>query len=286
MTKDVSSGLQAHFADDVQTLCTIWTITRVDGTIFRFTDHDTDVIVGGETYAARVGYSMADVETSAGFSVGNVDVDAIMSSSSITEDDLQAGFWDFATIQVDVVNYVTPSLGTMTLRYGTLGQVSLVRDSYKAELRGLSQSYQQGMVQLYSQMCRARFGDSRCQYPLNYVTVAATVTAVDSRRTFTANVTGGILLPNAYVYGVASFLTGNNAGVAMEIKLDSWISGTSRILTLQLPLTQEITVGDTLTVRPGCSKTIEACNLYGNTDNFRGEPYVPVIDQIDKGNIK
>ena len=77
--------MQDHLAGTVTTLATCWRLERRDGVAFRFTDHDADLVVDGEAYAARAGISRTAVETSAGMAVDNMDVAGILDSESITE---------------------------------------------------------------------------------------------------------------------------------------------------------------------------------------------------------
>lgn len=290
MTKSVGAALLAHLRSEVTTLATIWTVTRADGTVFRFTDHDDDIVYSGSRYRARVGYDASNTDSAAGFQVSNLDVTGIMSDESITEVDLKAGLWDFARIEIAVVNYTDPSHGKMVLRSGTLGQVTLERGSFKVELRGLAQAYEQGLSKVYSQLCRARFGDADCQFPANYFVFDATVIQVISRREFRVYCVPG-LVPNVVIagdrifrYGRCTGLTGNNAGFVMEIKDDREESGFERHITLQLPFTYDISLGDTFTLALGCDKTIETCHRrFSNSVNFRGEPYVPLVDAVTAG---
>ena len=42
-----------------------------------------------------------------------------------------------------------------------------------------------------------------------------------------------------------------------------------------------VTVGDTFHAVAGCDKSFPTCyNTFGNAVNFRGEPYVPGMDQL------
>lgn len=280
----------SHVAGEVITLCTCWTVSLLNGQVFRFTDHDQDVSVLGQRFVARVGYDASDTESASGFSVSNLDVRAIMSDESISESDLRSGLWDFARIQIEIVNYASPNDGTLIWRYGTIGQVSVGRDTFQAELRGIAQSYEQGLVQVYSEICRARFGDSRCKFPVNYYVFDANVIQVISRREFRVFCPSGavpsLLASNDRLlrYGRAVCLTGSNTGFSMEIKDDRDESGGERHITLQLPLTYNISVGDTFTLSIGCDKTIQTCNgKFDNVINFRGEPYVPLADSVVSG---
>jgi hypothetical protein len=59
--KAVSTALAAHLAGPVTTLATCWRITRTDGVVFRFTDHNRDLVVDGEVYEASAGYSWTEL---------------------------------------------------------------------------------------------------------------------------------------------------------------------------------------------------------------------------------
>ena len=53
--KSVSGALATHLAGAVTTLATCWRVTRTDGAVFGFTDHDRDLVVSSVTYAAASG---------------------------------------------------------------------------------------------------------------------------------------------------------------------------------------------------------------------------------------
>jgi hypothetical protein len=57
--KSVSPALAAHLTGEATTLATLWRVVRRDGAVFTFTDHDRDIVYGGETYACALGYAAA-----------------------------------------------------------------------------------------------------------------------------------------------------------------------------------------------------------------------------------
>lgn len=91
--------------------------------------------------------------------------------------------------------------------------------------------------------------------------------------------TGALAPDEAFVGGQVVWVTGENAGLAMEVR--SWTSAT-RTLQLWLPMRLDVQPGDEFIVRPGCQKRlIEDCrDRFDNVVNFRGEPYVPGQDQV------
>ena len=50
--QQLSTDLANHLAQETTTLATCWSITRKDGMVLYFTDHDRDITVGGHAYLA------------------------------------------------------------------------------------------------------------------------------------------------------------------------------------------------------------------------------------------
>jgi hypothetical protein len=89
-----------------------------------------------------------------------------------------------------------------------------------------------------------------------------------------------VIRPDAYFQGgLVTWNTGNNAGLSMEIL--SWDSST-RTLKLFLPMPQDIQVGDSFDIVPGCEHRFdEDCvTKFGNGVNFRAEPHLPGTDRL------
>ena len=107
------------------------------------------------------------------------------------------------------------------------------------------------------------------------LTHTGSVTAVTStapRRKFTDSAQLGA--DDYWVLGVVTWLTGNNAGRSMEVKV--WTLSTT-LFELVLPMPVDIVIGDTYSVHVGCVKDAQtACKtLYDNMINFGGEPFIP-----------
>ena len=165
--KVVSATLTAHLAGEVTTLATCWRITRTDGVVLRFSDHDQDLVVGGEVYAASGAYSRTAISNDAGMGVDNLDVEGVFDSEAVTEEELRAGLFDRAEVRIFLVNWADPSMGILRLRRGWFGEVVLTEQGvFRTELRGLTQALQQRIGELYSPECRADLGDQRCRVPI------------------------------------------------------------------------------------------------------------------------
>lgn len=80
-------------------------------------------------------------------------------------------------------------------------------------------------------------------------------------------------------WGVVKFLTGENAGRAMEIQD---FNPTTGAVKLALPLPYRGLNGDIISIQAGCNKTVKNCALFKNVVNFRGHHRVPGQGQYFK----
>lgn len=200
----ISAALKAHLQQPYQTTCTGWLcgLTDDDGNIWRvlgFTDHDQPITfnleswmagfglpslpgiagTGSVVYSAVAGYTKTDIASSGALNVDNLEVDGILVSPSITEDDLRAGLWDFAYITIFTINWADLTQGALIQRSGTLGEVTIERGAFKAKLRGVAQAYSRVIIELTTPSCRAKLGDARCKVDLTPFTVSSTLTGVE-----------------------------------------------------------------------------------------------------------
>lgn len=266
--------MQAHLAQEVTTLATCWKITRTDGQVFCFTDHDGDLVVDGLSYLASSGVTPSAVSSQLGLAVDNLELEGMLQDAALSEADILSGKFDHAAVSVFMVNYAAPNDGTLPLKAGWLGELSLKDGMFVAEIRGLSSLLQQNIGQVYTKTCRAKLGDARCGVNLAAVTVSGTVTASNGAYGFTDS--ARMEADQYFAYGAVTFTSGENAGLSMEVR------GFSHgVFSLFLPMPYPIAVGDDYTAIAGCDKSFEACaGRFANALNFRGEPHVPGLDKL------
>lgn len=272
--RNLDPDLQLHLDSQCTTLCTCWHVIREDGTEFGFTDHDKDLTVDALLYKAASGFNATSVESKADFSVDNMDIDGMLTAAEITESDILNGLYDYAEVEIFMVNYADLAQGKIFLKRGRMGEVKVSSSQFVAELRGLSQHLQQSIGRVYTSSCDAILGDSRCGKNLAAFTFAATVSSVTDRQKFKASA-----LTQAAGYftgGVVTFTSGNNDTLKMEVK-----EFADTQITLALPLPYQVTVGDTISIVAGCDKTAPTCQAkFSNFTNFRGFPDIPGTDAI------
>jgi uncharacterized phage protein (TIGR02218 family) len=270
----ISPQLEAHFAGGMTTLATCWRITRQDGDEVGFTDHDLPITFESVLYDSIAGFTPTTVESKSNMSVDNLDVEGQVFPSKITEADLLAGLYDYAEIEIFVVNYNDLSQGKLLVKRGRLGEVTLGSQMFQAEARGLTQHLSQTIGQVFSPSCRAILGDSKCKVALASFTVAATVTEVVNNQTFKASTLSQAA--GWFTGGEVVWTSGNNAGRRMEVK-----EFADTQVVLALPMGKSISVGDAFDIIAGCDKTRETRqSKFSNIINFRGEPDVPGTDKL------
>jgi len=274
--KTVSPALKAHLEQETTTLATCIKITLTSGDVYGFTDHDRPIEIGGLTYIADSGYTATAISSKNALSVDNLDIEAFLDSDVITEADLLAGRWNYAEIEMFMINYEDLTQGVLKLRKGTLGEIKIKDLSFSAELRGMAQPLQQSIGDLYSASCRVkRFGNDQCKVNRATHTYAVEVQSVTDVTTF---VIDGTYANDLFAYGEVEFTSGLNEDVLYEVK-----GNTNNTITLQITPTFPIEVGDTLNIVKGCNRTVDACKSFSNILNFRGEPYIPGTDKIFRG---
>ena len=159
--RDLSLNLQNHLVGSVTTLCWLWRITRMDGTVLGFTDHDRNLEVDGINYEASSGLTPSEVDKRLGFSIDNGAVKGALQSDKISADDINSGLYENARIDSFRVNwkYITQSVHMST---GRLGSIRQKGEAFEAEWTGESVLLDRSVGRVFSKLCDAEFGDRRC----------------------------------------------------------------------------------------------------------------------------
>lgn len=276
--QNIGANLANAVAQELTYLCRIWKLELANGTVFRFTDLDRDLIYDGEVYECDPGVRVSSVVVSREQS-DNAEVSVAASANFLSKTRLHQGALDGASFTLWVTDWRNPDFyGLIELFAGQTGELKF-HDKGKANI-GLTSDLGGGIKNIgeaYSRFCRAQLGDARCKVNLPALGVSITVlTVTDNGYGFTASALSG-LTDNYLKFGRVNWLTGNNANLGDE--LASNVQSTSKAVIATTPR-NPIAVGDTGTVFPGCDKTVEMCGpRFNNLLNFRGEPYAPASGQ-------
>lgn len=102
--RTVPDDLKAHLAGEATTICHAWRVTRRDGVVLGFTDHDNDLSFDDTSFLAASGFEASDWESVDGLSAAAGEVAGALSAEAIAEADVAAGKYDGARVEVFLVN--------------------------------------------------------------------------------------------------------------------------------------------------------------------------------------
>jgi uncharacterized phage protein (TIGR02218 family) len=269
--KNFPYALAQHLAGGQTTLCLCLLIQRADGVFIGLTELDQDVSMGGVLFIANAGFSRFNLQDKNNLESASIKLEGAI-NTVITRDDLAFRRYDYAQVQIFLVNYVTGDFGIVFT--GFTGTASVKEYSFELELRSLSYRTTRMGGELCTPTCRVDLGSARCGINVGAMGITGTVTnAGDGFKNFTGSAAQGAqpLAP-----GVIQWITGNNAGTTSQVVT---FAGGSVGLFLETP--DQIQAGDIFIISPACDKTRDTCkNVFNNLINFQGEPDVPGPDHL------
>ncbi len=278
--RTLPDGLQNHLDTGTTTMCWCWKLTTNDGRTFGFTDHDNDLSFDSLIFEAASGFTGSEVECGLGMAVDNLDVEGALSSLKLNEQDLFAGVFDNADVEIWQVNWAEP-VQRILAKKGNLGEVSRNENGFSAEIRGLAHHLNQPKGRLFQRGCDTDLGGVRCGVDLDtpaYRQNGTVTTIIENSKVFVSGLEG--FSDGWFSSGRLVFSSGNNLNRASEVKnFQVTAAGIKIELWLQMP--EEILVGDSFTVTAGCDKSFDTCKAkFANAVNFQGFPHMPGNDFV------
>lgn len=287
--RTLSAGLTAHVAGTAHTRCFMLRLDLIDGTSIGATDHDQPIAFdlgdGSLTYLASTGILASDVALQIGLDANNYEVSGPI-GPLVTLAAILGGRFNHARARLFQVNWQSLGDGAIAILAGSITEARPEGGKFIFEVRSDVDRLNQVVGRTIVNNCSVDFGSTQCgKIP---EAIVGTVTAVTSAMVFTVSFTG--TYANAYFnQGKVEPLTGANANCA-PVEIVGWSAGGA--LELLAPLPSTPVVGDTFTIKRGCSKlrlsadaTIPTCLSYGNVPNFRGFPEVPGSNKVLRATI-
>ena len=273
--KTLPGGLTASLQSGVTTLAWCYKLTRNDGAVRGFTNHDQPLSFDSVTFQAGAGLTASQFAQATGLNVDTIDAIGALVSDALDEDDLAKGVWDGAGVEVWRADW--SNVGDRVLVFaGSIGEVERDPTGFRAELRSLAHALNQPDGRIYSVQCDADLGDSRCHVGLassSFTRAGTVLTAETARSKFTASGLSGFA-DSWFQRGLLTWTSGANAGLSMEVKRHG-LSGASASFQMMQDLPFDIAAGDGFTVAAGCDKCADTCRTkFNNIANFRGFPFM------------
>jgi uncharacterized phage protein (TIGR02218 family) len=172
--------LRQEVKDDVNsgasTLVRCVRITRRDGEVFRFTEHDQPLPMdsywdGSQTVSQdTVTYEptpalLPDTAFSWGSDgqAASVDLEGALEPGTINREDFAAGIWDFADVRVFRTIWVDPVEDDVPDLSGKTGEATIGEPGLTIGMQSLARALETDIGTNTSVTCRAQFGDSDCK---------------------------------------------------------------------------------------------------------------------------
>jgi uncharacterized phage protein (TIGR02218 family) len=273
----MADDFDSHLQGETTTLCHCWRLTRTDGIVLRFTDHDEAVNIAGETFAPGSGLDAREARESLGLAAEASDVEGALSSDAVTEADIDAGLYDGARVETLLVNWLAPQQHRL-LRVAVIGRIERKDGRFMAALESLTRHLERVRGRTVRRSCDAELGDARCRFDVGQAGYSGTgtVTAVETGRA--VRVTGlEAFAAGWFSHGQLTWTSGANAGRSTGVA-DHAPAADGQRLVLD-GAAAAVAEGDGFTIAAGCDRRFATCReKFSNILNFRGFPHLPGND--------
>jgi uncharacterized phage protein (TIGR02218 family) len=278
--KVLDAGLAAHLDGGETTLAHCWRITRNDGLVLGFTDHDLTLDFDGIEFVPAHGLDGGEAPARLGAGVDTSEVLGVLHADAITEDDILLGRFDGAEVETWRVNWTAPEQRVL-LRRDTVGEIVREDGVFRAELRSPQTGLNRTAGRIYGALCDAELGDGRCRVDLDAPAFRAEGTVVkieDANRLVVAGLEG--FAEGWFAFGTALWGGGRRVGLRDRVISHARVGGTD-VLGFAAPVGEWVVPGEALELRAGCDRRLASCrDKFGNSANFRGFPHIPGSDFV------
>ncbi len=272
--------LLAHLATGATTVCRAWSVSRRDGIVLGFTDHDRDLEFEGILFAADTGLTARVLEQVTGMAPDNSEAMGVLSGDAVKEEDIAAGRYDGAVVRVWLVNWADPE-GRMVEFAGRTGEITRTGSSFRVELRGLTDALNRTEGRVFQSGCDAVLGDTRCRFALStpgYHVETEILWIEEGFRLGFATMEG--FADQWFERGELRVLDGKGAGQVALVRMDRQLDDV-REISIWSPFGVTPKTGDRVALGTGCDKRAATCrDKFDNFMNFRGFPSIPGEDWL------
>ncbi len=258
-------------SDIATTLCFCWRVTKRDGAVLGFTDHDRVLRFGGADFEPDSGFSQSEAQSSLGLAVDTAEVEGAISSARLSEAEIDAGLFDGAKVETFRVDWMKPDEAE-PIRVSAIAKIVRRDGLLVAELESLARNLDRPAGRRLRRDCDAMLGDARCRFDLGSPGMQDSGTILSRIGPDVYAVSGLDGFADGW-FGEGRFIAG---GLTRRVK--SHRRATEGVV-LTLDAGADLTTGTVFTIEAGCDKSFATCrDKFSNTVNFRGFPHLPGND--------
>jgi uncharacterized phage protein (TIGR02218 family) len=271
----------------------LFTITLLNGTVYRYSGGDIDVTWQGNTWV-NLGPAISRTSWSSKDTTDVPEMEITISSDGSDGGDtnikaqMHNGLFDGAVVQLDRAIGAVPGqpLGIVTLFGGPSGQIELGAVMAKVTVKGWMVLLQQYMPRnTYQTSCIHSLYDAGCTAVRANFTAPNTVysaTPTTVQETDPMTVAAGVAPFSNFIGGTLAMTSGAAAGAKRTISTVTQAGSGSPAgsTTFSYPLYATPSTGDTLTASFGCDKTEGTCSgTFNNLQHVRSFPFIPPAEE-------
>lgn len=298
-----STSYEPIFDYDTHAYARLWEIKRTDGIFHRFTDVDHTVeFLGNDYFPATDPDDLNDGNTDFRnkgvapsptarqrkdqMSRGDMQLSGSLSVDGIQDEDIRSGKFRDAVILERIVDRRWPWGGIFDTQEMLIVDTQFDGDVHVLQCESLTTRLRTRFGEVYAYECPYELGIltvGLCQKDITSLLISGTISVATDRRTisvFSAS-WGGSNVNNWAGKGWIQFT--NNPLLTGRIftilnSTDPVSSVVNLVLAQHLPA--DAVIGNTVTVAPGCDKTLGTCiTKFDNKDNFGAWPFIPGTDR-------
>jgi uncharacterized phage protein (TIGR02218 family) len=276
--KSISTELKAGIISGK--IASLVKLSLKDGSVLGYTDHDTPLTVDAVTYEPAAGLSKLKMYVTNSAEVSSQEIAS--SWLDAPEEDLLAGKYDNATIEVQWAYWEDVSLGSFPVFIGRLGSIEWTEDGFKASIENYLKDLARNLGTVVTGPCRHALFDNFSTGKVGACTLSPASFTFTGAVTYVLTDKLKFKIDNSqadgyFTNGLITWTSGANNGLSYEIKIHE-VNADANIgnsFELFLPAIASIQVGDTYSVTAGCDKTFSTCkNKFSNGINFGGFPHI------------
>jgi uncharacterized phage protein (TIGR02218 family) len=271
-------AFQDHLQGTATTLCYCWRLTRRDGTVMGFTDHDLPLTVDGTQFEPEAGFTASEARTALGLGIDSAEVDGALASDRVSEADIADGLYDGASVETLTVNWNAVNEFAVLTR-ATIAGITRRDGQFVAELEGPGRALDFVRGRTIQRHCVAELGDARCMVNLAAGQFSGSGEVV-SLSGFDTVVVAGLegFAQGWFANGVLAWTSGARTGQTERV-IDFRHEAAGTVIVIWPVVASQPQAGDQFSVVAGCDKSFATCKAkFSNSLNFRGFPHLPGND--------
>lgn len=289
------NSLLDHLAENSTTLCLFGKITSVPywgSESIGFTNNTRDVTLSAHddlVFRSAPSLTPSVVEMVLGTESANMENVLQFDSDAITEADIEAGKWNYAKIELWLMNWNALEMGELVVASHVFGEINNYGTFFKVETEGKNSLLQNQFGNVTQRLCRiAHVGTETCQLDLDgttsdgfSITARLEVTLQTDKYQIVLNREEDVP-DDFYNNGKMTALTGLNAGLSREVKSGTGEGTEDVIVTLKRPFPFPIAPGEEVDMLIGDDKTLERCVYLGQAINRRATDWIQSVEKLNQ----